>query len=95
MGQFQLLKKPVITANFRPYEVAILHVTSEVKKDLKLIWRDTGYNTPNTYSYEDELISKLNLNIHFYMPKQTTAYRDIVLGLPQIDDPKHKILQSK
>jgi phosphoadenosine phosphosulfate reductase len=81
---------PVITTNFRPYEAAILHTVSKVKKDIKVIWCDTGYNTPNTYNHAEEVIEILNLNIKLYVPKQTSAHRDVALGIPHIDDPKHK-----
>ena len=59
---------PVITTNFRPYEGAILHAVTNVKKDIKVIWCDTGYNTPNTYRHATELIDKLTLNIQLYVP---------------------------
>lgn len=88
-------EKPVVTTNFRPYEAVILHATSQVKKDLKVIWCDTGYNTPNTYRHADEVIEKLDLNIHLYVPKQSVGYRDVVLGVPSVDDPKHKIFTEQ
>ncbi len=80
---------PVVTTNFRPYEVAILNAVADVKTDIPVIWCDTGYNTPNTYRHAEELIKRLNLNIDLYVPQQTTAHRDSVMGIPQIDDPKH------
>ncbi|MAU17297.1 MAG: phosphoadenylylsulfate reductase [Muricauda sp.] len=83
-------KKPVVTTNFRPYEVAILHAVTEVDKNIPVIWCDTGYNTPQTYKHAEELIARLELNIKLYVPKQTTAHRDAVMGIPQIDDPLHK-----
>ena len=84
-----IAKKPVITTNFRPYEGAILNLVAKIKNNIEVIWCDTGYNTPNTYKHAEELIEKLNLNIHLYVPKQTVAHRNITLGLPTIDDPKH------
>lgn len=83
-------KKPVVTTNFRPYEVAILHAVTEVNRSTPVIWCDTGYNTPNTYKHAEELISRLGLNVKLYVPKQTSAHRDAVMGIPQIDDPRHK-----
>ena len=83
-------KKPVVTTNFRPYEVAILHAVTEVDKNLPVIWCDTGYNTPQTYKHAEDLISRLGLNIKLYVPQQTSAHRDVVMGIPQIDDPRHK-----
>ncbi|WP_149277251.1 phosphoadenosine phosphosulfate reductase domain-containing protein [Pareuzebyella sediminis] len=81
---------PIVTTNFRPYEVAILSAVSTVKGDIPVVWCDTGYNTPNTYRHAEELIQRLNLNIDLYVPKQTSAHRDVVMGIPQIDDPRHK-----
>lgn len=88
-------KKPLITTNFRPYEGSILHLTISQKQDLKVVWCDTGYNTPNTYRHAEELIKQLNLDIHLYVPKQTSSHRDIVMGIPQIEDPMHKVFTEQ
>ena len=88
-------KNAVITTNFRPYEVVILNAVTEVKKDIKVIWCDTGYNTVQTYKHAEELIEKLNLNIHLYVPKQTVSHRNVVLGVPSIEDPKHAIFTEQ
>lgn len=82
--------KPVVTTNFRPYEVAILHAVTDVDPNIPVIWCDTGYNTPQTYRHAEELISRLGLNIELYVPKQTVAHRNAVMGIPEIDDPLHK-----
>ncbi|RRQ47885.1 phosphoadenylylsulfate reductase [Maribacter algicola] len=81
---------PVVTTNFRPYEVAILHAVSQVSQDIPVIWCDTGYNTPKTYKHAEELIERLQLNIKLYVPRQTSAHRDAIMGIPQIDDPLHE-----
>lgn len=86
---------PVLTTNFRPYEAVILHAVTKVKKDVKVIWCDTGYNTPQTYKHAEAVIAKLSLNVHLYVPKQTTAHRDVLLGIPHVDDPKHKIFTEQ
>jgi len=91
----QFAENAVVTTNFRPYEVAILHAVSDIKNDIPVIWCDTGYNTPNTYRHAEEVIEKLNLNIKLYVPKQTTAHRDVVMGIPGIDDPKHKLFTEQ
>jgi phosphoadenosine phosphosulfate reductase len=88
-------EQPLVTTNFRPYEVAILHACTKVKKDLKVIWCDTGYNTPQTYKHANELIEKLGLNIHLYVPQQTASHRDATMGIPQIEDPMHTIFTEQ
>lgn len=86
---------PIVTTNFRPYEATILHAVSSVLKDTVIIWCDTGYNTPKTYKHAEATIKKLSLNIKLYTPKQTTAHRNVVLGIPQVDDPKHQLFTEQ
>ncbi|WP_103866087.1 phosphoadenosine phosphosulfate reductase family protein [Aquimarina sp. I32.4] len=88
-------KNPVVTTNFRPYEASILHVCSRTLPDIPVIWCDSGYNTSNTYRHAEEVIDLLKLNIQLYVPKQTAAHRDVVLGIPDIDDPKHAVFTEQ
>ena len=83
-------KRPVITTNFRPYEAAILHAVNMEQSRTKVIWCDTGYNTPQTYKHADQVIKQLDLNVKLYMPKQTAAYRDALNGgIPEVNSPQH------
>ncbi len=90
-----LANNPVITTNFRPYEVAILRAVTDVQKDIKVIWCDTGYNTVQTYKHAEDIIKKLNLNIHLYTPKQTAAHRNVVLGIPSLENPEHVLFTEQ
>lgn len=92
---FQLNNKAVVTTNFRPYEAAILQAVSSVKANIPVIWCDTGYNTPQTYRHAEQMIKDLNLNIFLYVPKQTAAHRDVVLGIPSIDAPEHALFTEQ
>lgn len=88
-------KNPIITTNFRPYEGALLHLVTQLKPDIPVIWCDTGYNTPQTYRHADELIKKLNLNIKIYVPRQTVGYRDITLGIPKVNTTEHQLFSEQ
>lgn len=90
-----ITENAVVTTNFRPYEVAILHACSQVNPEIKVIWCDTGYNTPQTYKHANEIIHSLGLNVYLYVPKQTSAHRDSVMGIPQIEDPNHVIFTEQ
>ena len=90
-----IAENPLVTTNFRPYEVAILHACTQVENKLKVIWCDTGYNTPQTYKHANELINKLGLNIHLFVPQQTAAHRDATMGIPQIEDPQHAVFTEQ
>lgn len=85
----QQASKPIITTNFRPYEVALLHLVSKQLPEIPVIWCDTGYNTPQTYRHARRLIDSLSLNVKLYVPRQTSAWRDVEMGIPDIDDPRH------
>ena len=92
---FELNIKAVVTTNFRPYEVAILHAVSSVESKIPVVWCDTGYNTPQTYRHAEQVIKLLDLNIYLYVPKQTSAHRDVVLGIPSIDAPEHALFTEQ
>jgi phosphoadenosine phosphosulfate reductase len=83
-------KNPIITTNFRPYEGAILHLVCSTYKDIPVVWCDTGYNTPNTYSHAFELTEMLDLKIDLFTPLQSTAYREVQMGLPSVEDANHE-----
>ena len=86
----ELAERPIVTTNFRPYEAAILNLVANVRPTIKIIWCDTGYNTPDTYKHAIELIDRLNLNVKVYTPLQTAGYRDAALGIPDVNDPLHR-----
>ena len=87
----QEAENPVVTTNFRPYEAAILHASVQVGPNIKIVWCDTGYNTPQTYRHAEELIKTLRLNIHLYTPLQTSAHREVIFGgIPQVADKSHQ-----
>jgi phosphoadenosine phosphosulfate reductase len=91
----QYAQRPVVTTNFRPYEVAILQAVTQVDNNIPVLWCDTGYNTPQTYRHAEELIKLLHLNIKLYVPRQTVAHRDVVMGIPGIDDPRHALFTEQ
>jgi len=82
-------KKSVLTTNFSPYEATILHLVSQQKKDVDVIWCDSGYNTTATYLHAERTIKQLGLNIDLFVPQQTVAYRNVKMGIPEIDTPEH------
>ncbi len=83
-------ENPILTTNFRPYEVVILHMAVKVRPNLKILWVDSGYNTSATYRYAQSLIAKLSLNMLTYVPLQSTAFRNAQMkGVPDVDNVLH------
>lgn len=82
--------RPLITTNFGPYSAVLLHMCTQLRPDLPVLWVDTGYNTRQTYLYAERLIEMLDLDIHVYNPLQSAARRDALMGIPEVDDPRHE-----
>lgn len=85
-----IAKNPIITTNFRPYEASILHLVTQIRPDITVLFVDSGYNTIATYKHAQKLIKELNLNVVTFIPAQTRAFRDVAMdGIPQVDSPLH------
>lgn len=82
--------RPLVTTNFGPYSAVLLHMCTQVRPDLPVLWVDSGYNTRQTYLYAERLIEMLDLDIHVYNPLQSAARRDALMGIPEVDDPRHE-----
>ncbi|EPJ44901.1 MAG: phosphoadenosine phosphosulfate reductase [Osedax symbiont Rs1] len=83
-------ENPILTTNFRPYEVVILHMAVQIRPDLKILWVDSGYNTSATYRYAQRVIAELSLNMLTYVPQQSTAFRNAQMkGVPDVDNALH------
>lgn len=84
-------ERPLVTTNFRPFEAVILHLITQVKPGIQVLWVDSGYNTSATYRFAESLIERLNLNIHTYIPQMSSARRNVLMGgIPDVDDPQHE-----
>ena len=90
-----IARRPVLTTNFGPYSASTIKAVVNIKPDINVIWVDTGYNTPHTYRYANEMIERFELNIQIYVPAQTAGHRDTVLGIPSFDDPRHKLFTEQ
>jgi len=86
----QIANKPILTTSFGAHSAAILHACVLLKKDLKIVWCDTGYNTEATYQHAQTLIKKFNLNIDIFTPNQTSAFINATLGQPEVTHPDHE-----
>lgn len=83
-------KNPIVTTNFRPYESVILHLVSQQKSDIPVLFVDSGYNTEATYRCAFKIIKDLNLKVLTYLPKQSSAWRNAEFnGIPSVDNPAH------
>ena len=81
---------PVVTTHFGPHEAAILHMVTQIRPDITVVWIDSGYATKATYQFADRLIRQLSLNIQIYHPKYSRSFREAVMGgIPEVDTAEH------
>ena len=83
-------KNAIVTTSFGPFSAVMLHLATQVKKDIPVVWVDTGYNTLETYTYAEDLIQSLDLNIQVFIPEMTAARRNALMdGIPGVDSEQH------
>lgn len=79
-----------VTTNFSPFETVILHLLTQVKPDIPVVWIDSGLNKPETYEFAELAIEELGLNVSVFTPAVTAARLNATLGgIPNIDDERH------
>lgn len=83
-------RKIMLSTTFGPFSSVILHMVTQIKADIPVVWVDSGYNTDETYKTAEKIISDLKLNMHIYTPKITSALRDSLMGgVPDINSDLH------
>ncbi len=86
-----LSNRVITTTTFGNHSAALLHMVTQQRSDAPILWVDTGYNTPATYRFADNLIEHLDLNMQIYTPEMTTVRRNVLMGgIPEIGHPLHE-----
>ena len=79
-----------VTTNFGPNSSVLLHMLTQAKPDISVLWIDSGLNKPETYQHAERTIEDLNLNVSVFTPKVTAARLATVFGgIPTVQDEKH------
>ncbi len=63
----------LLTTSFGAQSAAFLHLATQQKKDLPIIFIDTGYHFPETLAFAQGLTKKLRLNLKTYSPRLAPA----------------------
>ena len=83
-------KRPMLPTSFGSHAAALLNLVVQEQPDIPVVWIDHGFNTDETYRFAQELIERLDLNMHIYAPKHSPAWISATLGgVPDIDEPAH------
>ena len=56
----------VVTTSFGIQSAVMLHLATQVRPDIPVVWIDTGYLPEETYRFASELTDRLDLNLRTY-----------------------------
>lgn len=83
-------KRIVLTTHFGPFEAVMLHMVSQIKPDIQVLWVDSGYNTKATYRFAKYLSDVLALRVDVFTPKISAARQDAAFAsIPLHTEPGH------
>lgn len=82
-------KRALTTTSFSPNSAALLHLVTRIQPDMPVVWIDSGYNVADAYLAAEQIIERLGLNMHVYMPSMTAERRSALMGgIPHPGDNK-------
>lgn len=70
----------VLSTSFGIQSAVMLHLVSQVKPDIPVIWVDTGYLPSETYTFAASLTERLGLNLFTYQSPISPARMEAVHG---------------
>ena len=70
----------VVSTSFGIQSAVMLHLTTQVRPDIPVIWIDTGYLPEETHRFADELTQRLNLNLHVFRSALSPARMETMHG---------------
>lgn len=72
--------KLVLSTSFGVQSAVMLHLVTTQIPNIPVIFVDTGYLFPATYTFAAELTEHLQLNLKTYIPQQTAAQQEALHG---------------
>lgn len=70
----------ILSTSFGIQSAVMLHLATQVRPDLPVVFIDTGYLFPETYKFAEELTTRLRLNLKTYAPLRTAARQEALEG---------------
>ena len=68
--------QPVLSSSFGAQAAVSLHLVTQQRPDIPVIFIDTGYLFPETYQFVDELTERLGLNLQVYRNVMSPAWQE-------------------
>jgi phosphoadenosine phosphosulfate reductase len=70
----------VMSTSFGIQAAVMLHLVTQIIPDIPVIWVDTGYLPPETYTFAEELSQRLHLNLKVYQSPISAARMEALYG---------------
>lgn len=70
----------VLSTSFGVQSAVMLHLATQVKPDIPVVWVDTGYLVPETYAFAERLRERLDLNLFVYQSPLSPARMEALHG---------------
>ena len=70
----------VLSTSFGVQSAVMLHLVTTLIPDIPVIFIDTGYLFPSTYTFARQLTERLQLNLRTFVPQQTAARQEALYG---------------
>lgn len=70
----------VMSTSFGIQSAVMLHLVTQIRPSIPVIWVDTGYLPAKTYKFAEELTGRLNLNLKVYQSSMSPARMEALYG---------------
>jgi phosphoadenosine phosphosulfate reductase len=70
-----------VTSSFQTECIALVHMIIGQRPDIPILFLDTGYHFPETYTYRDEMVERFRLNLVNLLPEMTVREQESRFGL--------------
>jgi phosphoadenosine phosphosulfate reductase len=70
----------ILSTSFGIQSALLLHMATQVKPDIPVVFVDTQYLFPETYRFAEELRERLNLNLYIYRAPMSAAWQEALHG---------------
>ena len=69
-----------MSTSFGIQSAVMLHLVTQVRPNIPVIWIDTGYLPAETYRFADELATHLSFNLHVYQSPISPARTETLMN---------------
>ncbi|MGD0500773.1 MAG: phosphoadenylyl-sulfate reductase [Bryobacteraceae bacterium] len=73
--------EPCVTSSFQAECVVLVHMAAAARPLIPVLFLDTGYHFAETYTYRDQIVERLGLNLVNILPRLTVPEQEREFGV--------------